>query len=55
MQEETFLLNPYQYATTEEVVEELMLPLQELVCKETNPLKREFLEKVVSTLKDWYR
>lgn len=49
-----FELNPYEDSTTVEISEAIKEPLRELIVKETNTTKRAFLEKVLSTLDDWY-
>jgi hypothetical protein len=49
-----FELNPYEDSTTIEIAEAVREPLRELIVKETNVNKRAFLEKVLSTLRDWY-
>jgi hypothetical protein len=49
-----FELNPYEDSTTIEIAEAVREPLRELIVKETNVNKRAFLEKVLSTLGDWY-
>lgn len=49
-----FELNPYEGFTANEVAYAIRQPLSELIVKEKNPTKKSFLEKVLSTLKEWY-